>query len=43
MSAVIIVLLWFYLTAYIMLLGASINAAMAHQTTKVIAAGASDL
>jgi uncharacterized BrkB/YihY/UPF0761 family membrane protein len=41
-GTVVILLLWFHLTAYIVLLGASINAAMAHKTTEGVAAGASD-
>lgn len=33
-GAVVILLLWFYLTAFIVLLGAALNAEMEHQTTK---------
>jgi membrane protein len=33
-AAVIILLLWFYITAFIILLGAEINAEMEHQTSK---------
>ena len=32
-GAIIILLLWFYLTAFVILLGAELNAAMEHQTT----------
>jgi membrane protein len=34
MGAVIILMMWFYLTAYMVLLGAEINAEMEHQTKK---------
>lgn len=34
LAAVVIVLLWFYLTAYVILIGAEINAEMEHQTAR---------
>lgn len=34
MGAVVILLLWFFLTTYVMLLGAEVNAEMEHQTRK---------
>ncbi len=34
MAAVVVLMLWFYLTAYIILLGAEVNAELEHQTAK---------
>jgi len=40
LAAVIILLLWFYLSAYIVLLAAELNAEMEHQTTRDTTTGA---
>jgi membrane protein len=40
MGAVIILLMWFYITAYVVLLGAEINAEMEHQTERDTTRGA---
>ena len=40
LSAVVVLLMWFYITAYVVLLGAKINAEMEHQTDQDSTTGA---
>ena len=34
MGAIVVLLMWFYLTAYVVLIGAELNAEMEHQTAR---------